>query len=166
MRRVGPCKRLRREGLFRTGASAPIEVEGLVYIDTVPPDIEAYPHYYYGDGYAYYVEGRRYHHGARGWGYYREEPPQLAHRRANVVREAAPAMRGERSDAERAPAAPRERPAVTTDPADASGAGNRATPRRRGGGAASLRRSRRAAKRARALKRRPSAEEGTEAKAT
>jgi hypothetical protein len=94
--------------------------EDVVYVDTVPPDIEAYPHYYYGGGYAYYVEGRWYRRGERGWGYYRQEPPQLAQHRAQAAREApSPAVprERERSGAEQAPSASRARPSVQEAPA-------------------------------------------------
>ena len=120
---------------------APVEDDAIVYVDTVPPNIEAYPHYAYDGGDAYYVEGRWYRRGPRGWGYYRQEPPQLARQRPFVVEQArapgvpqersdaaprerphepqAPAHDAphERSDAERAPAAPRERPHEDKAPA-------------------------------------------------
>lgn len=87
---------------------APVEEDAVVYVDSVPPNIEAYPHYYYGDGYAYYVDGRWYHRGPRGWGYYRQEPAQLARQRPYVVQQApAPAIQRERSERERANAAMR-----------------------------------------------------------
>lgn len=91
--------------------------DAVVYVDTVPPNIEAYPHYYYGDGYAYYVDGRWYRRGARGWGYYRQEPPMLQRQRGYVQR--APEARGER--VERAPAAQRERSYVQRAPEAARG---------------------------------------------
>ena len=50
-----------------------------VGVGVVPADIAIYPHYYYGGGYAYYVDGRWYRQGPRGWGYYRRVPPPLAH---------------------------------------------------------------------------------------
>src|SRR5579864_5265749 len=94
---------------------APVEEDAVVYVDTVPPEIEAYPHYYYGGGYAYYVEGRWYRRGPRGWGYYRQEPPQLERQRAHVEqRGPAPAIPRERSNVESAPAARRERPSAPT----------------------------------------------------
>jgi hypothetical protein len=90
----------------------------VVYVDTVPPNIEAYPHYYYGGGYAYYVDGRWYRRGPRGWGYYRQEPPQLEHQRAYFIQQApAPAIRRERSEVERSPVEPREHREVERTPA-------------------------------------------------
>jgi hypothetical protein len=61
------------------------EGDVVVYVDVVPPNIEAYPHLYYAGADAYYVDGRWYRHGQRGWGYYRQEPPPLARQRPNVV---------------------------------------------------------------------------------
>ena len=65
---------------------AVVEEEPIDYVAVVPPNIEAYPRYYYGGGYAYYVDGRWYRHGARGWGYYRREPPPLARQRPYLYR--------------------------------------------------------------------------------
>jgi hypothetical protein len=87
-----------------------VQEDDVVYVETVPPNIEAYPHYSYGGGEAYYIDGRWYRRGPRGWGYYRQEPPELERQRAHVVREApAPAEHRDRPEIERAPAAPRER---------------------------------------------------------
>ncbi len=100
---------------------APAGEDVVVYVDTVPADIEVYPHYYYGGGYAYYVEGRWYRRGERGWSYYRQEPPQLAQHRAEAGRAApipaAPPRVRERLDAEQAPAVSRARPAAQEAPA-------------------------------------------------
>jgi hypothetical protein len=82
---------------------ATAEDDAVVSVDTAPPNIESYPHYYYDGGYAYYVEGRWYRQGPRGWGYYRQEPPQLAHARPNVARQApAVGIRAESGRGERA----------------------------------------------------------------
>ncbi|MDP9151790.1 MAG: hypothetical protein M3O36_17850 [Myxococcota bacterium] len=90
-----------------------VEEDGVVYVDTVPPNIEASPRYAYGGGEVYYADGRWYRRGPRGWGYYRQEPPELARQRPSVVQAPAPApppaIPRERSDTERAPAAPHER---------------------------------------------------------
>jgi hypothetical protein len=89
--------------------------DSVVYVDTVPINIETYPHYYYGDGYAYYVDGRWYRRGPRGWGYYRQEPPELERRRVEV-RQAPEAPRG-RPYVQQAPEEPsRERPNVQHAP--------------------------------------------------
>jgi hypothetical protein len=56
-----------------------------VYVDdaAVPASIEAYPHYYYGDGYAYYVNGRWYHRHGNRWVTYRHAPPELERQRVH-----------------------------------------------------------------------------------
>jgi hypothetical protein len=54
--------------------------DDVVYVDTVPAHIEAYPRYYYGGRYSYYAYGRWYVYGPRGWAYYRRPPPPLVHR--------------------------------------------------------------------------------------
>jgi hypothetical protein len=92
---------------------APVEGDAIVYVDTVPPNIGIYPHYYYGGVDAYYVEGRWYRQGPHGWGYYRQEPSELARQRTYVQQ--APAPR-ERSYVQVAPAAPRETPYVAPRP--------------------------------------------------
>jgi hypothetical protein len=54
----------------------------VVYVDAPPvADIEAYPTIYYGGVSVYYVSGRWYQRGPRGWGYYRQEPPELGRQR-------------------------------------------------------------------------------------
>ena len=80
---------------------APVDRDAVVYVDRAPPNIEMYPHYYYGTGYAYYVDGRWYRQGPGGWGYYRQEPPELARQRPYV---------------QVAPAAPREAPYIPPRP--------------------------------------------------
>jgi len=70
----------------------PASDDAVVYVNAVPTNIELYPHYAYGDGYAYDVDGRWYQRGPRGWGYYRREPLEL-----------------QRMRVQRAPAAARER---------------------------------------------------------
>jgi len=80
---------------------APVDTDAVVYVDRAPPNIEMYPHYYYGTGYAYYVDGRWYRQGPGGWGYYRQEPPELARQRPYV---------------QVAPAAPREAPYIPPRP--------------------------------------------------
>jgi hypothetical protein len=107
------------------GVASP-EPEGddaIVTVETVPPNIEVYPHYYYGDGYAYYVDGRWYHRGPHGWGYYRREPVALQRQRGYVQRapeaprggryvQEAPAVRRERPYVQQAPPVQRARPGV------------------------------------------------------
>ena len=44
-------------------------------------DIEAYPFVVYGGANVYYVDGRWYRRGPRGWGYYRQEPQELGRQR-------------------------------------------------------------------------------------
>lgn len=55
-----------------------------VVYETEPPvvDIETYPSVVYGGAPVYFVGGRWYRRDARGWGYFRSEPPELAHNRA------------------------------------------------------------------------------------
>jgi hypothetical protein len=67
--------------------SAPVEEEGLIYVEAPPPDIEIYPHVSFGGGDAYFVEGRWYRRGPRGWSYYRDEPPELARQRPDHDRD-------------------------------------------------------------------------------
>jgi hypothetical protein len=88
--------------------------DSVVYVDTAPINIETYPHYYYGDGYAYYVDGRWYRRGARGWGYYRQEPPELERQRVHVQQ--APDAPRERPYVQQAPEPSRERPYVQQAP--------------------------------------------------
>jgi hypothetical protein len=83
--------------------TAPPADDAVVEVDTVPPDIESYPSVYIDGGNAYYVEGRWYRRGPRGWGYYRREPPQLQRQRA-YIQQAPPAQR-ERARVEQAPRA-------------------------------------------------------------
>ena len=82
--------------------------DAIVYVDSVPSNIEAYPHYEYDGGYAYYVDGRWYRRGPRGWGYYRQEPPQLLRQRPYVTER--------RVEVGRAPPPPRERPSERPAP--------------------------------------------------
>jgi hypothetical protein len=66
---------------------APVGGDVMVYDNTVPDNIEAYPQYEYQGGYVYYVGNRWYRRGPRGWGYFRQEPTELARQREIVVRE-------------------------------------------------------------------------------
>jgi hypothetical protein len=91
------------------GSPATSEDDTIVYVDTAPPNIEAYPHYSYGGGDAYFVEGRWYRRGPRGWGYYRQEPPELLRQRSNEQRAPAVSRERERPDLRQQPAAPQER---------------------------------------------------------
>jgi len=91
-------------------SGGPYGDDGIVYVDTAPVNIELYPHYGYDGGQAYYVDGRWYHQGPRGWGYYRQEPPELQRQRG-YAQQAAPASR-DRSYVQQAPQAQREHPGV------------------------------------------------------
>ncbi|HLK35503.1 MAG TPA: hypothetical protein VKU41_02040 [Polyangiaceae bacterium] len=54
----------------------------VVYVEAPPVvDIETYPVVAYGGANVYYVDGRWYQRGPRGWGYYRQEPPELGRQR-------------------------------------------------------------------------------------
>jgi len=58
------------------------------YVETPPVvDIESYPVVVYGGVDVYYVEGRWYHRGPRGWGYYRQEPAELGRQRQEHERD-------------------------------------------------------------------------------
>jgi hypothetical protein len=62
-------------------SSADLDAE-LVYDPDGPvDDIEGYPFVVYGGANVYFVEGRWYRHGQGGWGYYRNEPPELGRQR-------------------------------------------------------------------------------------
>ena len=57
----------------------------VVYVETPPVvDIESYPVVVYGGVDVYYVEGRWYHRGPRGWAYYRQEPAELGRQEREV----------------------------------------------------------------------------------
>ncbi|MDP8999134.1 MAG: hypothetical protein M3O46_03380, partial [Myxococcota bacterium] len=88
----------------------------LVYVDTVPVNIEAYPRYSYGSGYAYYVDGRWYQRGPRGWAYYREEPRELQRQRVYAAPAPAPVYPRERPYVQQGPEGPRNRPYVQERP--------------------------------------------------
>jgi hypothetical protein len=92
-------------------SAATSDDDGVVYVDAAPVNIETYPHYAYDGGYAYYVDGRWYHQGPRGWGYYRQEPPALQRQRG-YVQQAAAAPR-DRPSAQQAAPERREAPGVT-----------------------------------------------------
>ncbi len=88
------------------------DADAIVYVDAVPPDIEEYPHSSYGGGEVYFVEGRWYRRGPRGWGYFRAEPPQLARQRPIMVEQARERnVSRERTERPSGPVAPRERAA-------------------------------------------------------
>jgi len=67
--------------------AAQVDVE--VIYDPQPPvvDIETYPSVVYEGAPVYYVGGRWYRHGPRGWAYYRQEPPELGRQRVAHERE-------------------------------------------------------------------------------
>lgn len=91
----------------------PYDDSAIVYVDQPPVvDIEAYPSVAFEGGNAYFVDGRWYRRGPRGWGYYRQEPPELYRQRGYVerqrgyVQQAPPAYRhDERGYAQPAPEA-------------------------------------------------------------
>ena len=93
--------------------------DSVVYVDAAPVNIELYPHCAYEGGYAYYVDGRWYHQGPRGWGYYRQEPPELQRQRGYVQQ--AGAAPHERPYVQQAPVAQRERPGVANAQPPAAG---------------------------------------------
>jgi hypothetical protein len=63
--------------------AAPVQDDGAVVYVQDPPvvDIEAYPSVLYGGVSVYYVDGRWYQRGPRGWAYYRQEPAELGRQR-------------------------------------------------------------------------------------
>jgi hypothetical protein len=98
--------------------AGPVDVQGsaegsaeVVYVDDPPVvEIETYPSVVYEGTTVYFVGGFWYQRGPRGWGYFRNEPPTLAHERVEHqtdarwvhAREAPPPRQA------RAPEAPRE----------------------------------------------------------
>lgn len=66
-----------------TLAAGAVQNDGdAVYVQDSPVvDVETYPGVVYGGAYVYYVDGRWYQRGPRGWEYYRQEPPELGRRR-------------------------------------------------------------------------------------
>lgn len=90
----------------------PPQDEGsVVYVEEAPVvDIETYPTVVYGGVNVYYVEGRWYQRGPRGWGYYREEPRELGRQREERSgRDHDPRWGNQRGPEQRAP---QERAAV------------------------------------------------------
>ena len=68
--------------LSAAGCRATIAAEPeVVWVDTVPADIESRPKVYYGGADAYLVEGRWYYRSPRGWAVYRSEPEELTRQR-------------------------------------------------------------------------------------
>lgn len=89
-------------------ASADVDTD-LVYDPNGPvDDIEGYPYVVYGGVNVYFVEGRWYRHGQGGWGYYRNEPPELGRQREMHDHDA----RWTRSAAAAQPRTAPERPGV------------------------------------------------------
>ncbi len=62
-----------------------------VYAETVPPDIYAYPHVWYGGSYVYLVGDRWYYPSESGWVVLRREPQTLYQYRATYRFRAPPA---------------------------------------------------------------------------
>ncbi|HZU84435.1 MAG TPA: hypothetical protein VE987_16010 [Polyangiaceae bacterium] len=58
------------------------------YAEDVPPNIYAYPHTYYGGGYAYLVGDRWYYPTHQGWVTFRGEPQELYRYRTGYVQRA------------------------------------------------------------------------------
>lgn len=69
--------------------SPPAQVDAEVIYEPQPPvvDIESYPSVMYEGAPVYYVGGRWYRHGPRGWAYYRQEPVDLGRQRVAHERE-------------------------------------------------------------------------------
>lgn len=57
----------------------------VVYVDTVPPDIEGYPRVYYSGGWAYLVEDHWYYRSAGRWVVFAREPHPLWQYRVHGV---------------------------------------------------------------------------------
>lgn len=64
----------------------PVYEEPVVYVSTVPVDIESHPRVYYRGSYVYYVDGRWYAPSRRGWSYYSSEPRALVSHRVQFER--------------------------------------------------------------------------------
>ena len=60
--------------------------EPVVYVQTVPVDIESHPRVYYRGSYVYYVDGGWYSQSPRGWVTYRSEPVGLRSHRVDIER--------------------------------------------------------------------------------
>jgi hypothetical protein len=69
-------------------AAAPVDDNGDVVAVADPPvaDIEAYPSVVYGGATVYFVDGRWYRRGPRGWAYFRHEPVELGRQREEHAR--------------------------------------------------------------------------------
>jgi hypothetical protein len=98
-----------------------VEGDSEVVYGEAPPvvDIETYPTVMYGGVNVYYIDGRWYQRGSRGWGYYRQEPPELGRQRQEHLQrdhdprwaaQPAPKQRGRN---ERVAPPPAPRPGVT-----------------------------------------------------
>ena len=92
----------------------------VVYVEAAPVvDIETYPVVTYRGANVYYVDGRWYQRGPRGWGYYRQEPPELGRQRQEHLqldrdpRWAAQPAREHRAQDERVAPPKAPRPGVT-----------------------------------------------------
>lgn len=63
------------------------EEEPVTYVEAAPVvEIETYPSVVYAGRPVYWVDGRWYYHGPRGWAYYRSEPPRLVTHRVEFER--------------------------------------------------------------------------------
>jgi hypothetical protein len=111
-------------------ASADVDPD-LVYDPSGPvDDIEGYPSVVYGGVNVYFVEGRWYRHGQGGWGYYRNEPPELGRQRELHQQDARwtrPPQAPPRAEPERPGVAERQGPERVAPPA-ATAAPARAVP--------------------------------------
>ena len=78
---------------------------GTIYAETVPADVYARPHIWYGGAYAYLVGDRWYYPASSGWVILRREPPELYRYRTTYAYRGGPAYYG-RTYRQAAPPAP------------------------------------------------------------
>lgn len=72
--------------VWTAGEAELVDGHAAVRVETLPPDIYAYPRVHYHGGYAYLVGDRWYYDSPRGWVIFRSEPRVLAERRIYVRR--------------------------------------------------------------------------------
>jgi hypothetical protein len=83
---TGCYAEVQAEPAYVTTSEAVTYEEPVVYVETVPVNVETYPRVYYRGSYVYWVDGRWYSRGPRGWGYYRAEPRGLVTYRTDFER--------------------------------------------------------------------------------
>ncbi|HEY8040927.1 MAG TPA: hypothetical protein VIF15_14075 [Polyangiaceae bacterium] len=82
---LGGCAaRVYSEPAYVGPSPSPYDDTEIAYDVAPPVDIETYPSFTFGGGVAYYVDGRWYQRGPRGWGYYRREPQELSRHRGEA----------------------------------------------------------------------------------